>query len=99
MMQYLKHEGSDHLFSNYATNDRMLRYMRINTHFFMDTFHVTGKAVSQRGNKHMQLFESDIGFVFVYQMKLKSEIPNVVQAFARYIGALVALILDPEGTY
>ena len=46
--QHVKHEASDHLRRRYSTNDRMLRYKRISTHFFMDTFEVTEKAVSQR---------------------------------------------------
>ena len=96
--QYLKHEGSDHLSRRYPTNDRMLRYKRIRTHFFMDTFHVTSKAQSSRGNKHMQLFVSDTGFMYTYPMKSKSEIPNAVKAFAKEIGVPLSLILDPEGT-
>ena len=44
--QYVKHEGSIHLKRRYSTNDRMLFYKRIQTHFFMDTFQVTGKAIS-----------------------------------------------------
>ena len=76
----------------------MLRYKRIQTHFFMDTFQVTGKAISQRGNRYMQLFVSDTGFMFVYPMKLKSEIINAVKAFAKDFGVPTALILDLEGT-
>ena len=45
--QHVKHEASDHLRRRYSTNNRMLRYKRISTHFFMDTFEVTEKAVSQ----------------------------------------------------
>ena len=36
--QHVKHEGGSHLKRRYSTNDRMLRYKRIQTHFFMDTF-------------------------------------------------------------
>ena len=49
--QHVKHEGSNHLKRQYSTNDRILRYKRITTHFFMDTFEVTAKALSQRKNK------------------------------------------------
>jgi len=45
--QHVKHEGSIHLKQRYATNDRMLRYKQIQTHFCMDIFQVTVKAVSQ----------------------------------------------------
>ena len=84
--QHVKHEGSSHLKCRYSTNDRMLCYKRIRTHFFMDTFQVTAKALSQRGNRYMQLFVSDTGYMFVYPMKVKSEIPNAVKAFAKEIG-------------
>ena len=95
---HVKREGSSHLKRRYSTNDRMLRYKRIRTHFFMDTFQVTGKAISQRGHRYMQLFVSDTGFMFVYPMKSKTEIINAVKAFAKEIGAPTALILDLEGT-
>ena len=64
----------------------MLRYKRIDTHFFMDSFLVTAKAVLERKNTCMQLFVSDMGFMYVYPMKLKSEIPMAVKAFAKEIG-------------
>ena len=66
-------------------NDRMLRYKCINTHFFMDTFFVMAKAVLSRKNTCMQLFVSDVGFMYVYPMKSKSEIPLAVKAFAKEI--------------
>ena len=64
----------------------------------MDTFSVTSKAVSERGNRYMQLFVSDTGFMYTYPMKEKTEIVNAVKSFAKEIGVLTALILDPEGT-
>ena len=65
----------------------------------MDTFEVTAKAISQRKNRYMQLFVSDTGFMYVYPMKVKTEIVNVVKAFAKMIGVTTAPILDPEGTH
>ena len=47
----------------------------------------------------MQLFVSDTGFMYVYPMKVKTEIVNVVKAFAKAIGVPTALTLDPEGTH
>ena len=64
----------------------MLRYKCTNTHFFMDTFFVTAKAVLERKSTCMQLFVSDTGFMYVYPMKLKSEIPVAVKVFAKEIG-------------
>ena len=65
----------------------------------MDIFQVTGKAIFQRGNRYMQLFVSDTGFMYVYPLKAKSEMINTVKAFAKEIGVPTALILDLEGTH
>ena len=47
---------------NYGTNDRMLRYKRINDYFFMDTFFATKKrGKSMQGNTCCQLFVTDKG--------------------------------------
>jgi hypothetical protein len=73
--QLTQHEADPSLSRNYSTNDRMLRYKRINSHFFTDTFFVTKKAKSQRGNNCIQLFVSDKGYVYVVPMKSKSEFP------------------------
>ena len=43
----------------------------------------------------MQLFISDAGFMFVYQMKAKKEITLAIKAFEKEIGVPTALILDP----
>ena len=37
--------------------------------------------------------------MYVYPMKVKTEIINAVKAFANAIGVSTALILDPEGTH
>ena len=63
----------------------------------MDTFFVTGKAISQRGHKCMQLFVSDKGFVYVVPMKDQKEIPKALKEFAKEIGVPVALIFDMSG--
>ena len=52
----------------------------------MDTFEVTAKAISQRKKRYMQLFVSDTGLMYVYPMKVKTEIVNAVKAFAKAIG-------------
>ena len=66
--QYVKHTGSDHLKQKYSTNDRMLWYKKIQFPFFMDKFQVTTKTISECGNRYMQLFVSDTGFMYVYPM-------------------------------
>jgi len=95
--QLRQHEADASLSRNYSTNDRMLRYKRINSHFFTDTFFVTKKAKSQRGNNCMQLFVSDKGFVYVVPMKSKSDFPFALKQFAKEIGVPLALICDPSG--
>ena len=67
--QLKQQETDGNLSHNFSTNHRMLRYQRINSHFFTDTFFVTKQAKSTRGNICMQLFVSDKGFVFVVPMK------------------------------
>ena len=37
--------------------------------------------------------------MYVYPMKVKTEIVNAVKAFAKAIGVPTALILDPKGTH
>ena len=60
---------------NYGTNDRMLRYKRIDDYFFMDTLFATKKSKkSSRGQTCYQLFVTDRGFVFVVPMKKESEV-------------------------
>jgi hypothetical protein len=94
----LKQQDADGSLSrNFSTNDRMLRYKRINTHFFTDTFFVTKKARSTRGHNCVQLFVSDKGFVYVVPMKSKGEFPYALKMFAKEIGVPPALIMDPAG--
>ena len=83
---------------NYGTNDRMLRYKRIGTYFFMDTFFATSKVQkSKRGNTCCQLFVTDKGFVYVVPMKSKRELPQALKQFAKEIGAPDAIICDMSG--
>ena len=63
----------------------------------MNTFPVTAKAISERGNRYIQLSVSDVGYMYVHPMKEKSEIIDAVKAFAKEIGVPTALILDPAG--
>jgi hypothetical protein len=80
---------------NYGTNDRMLRYKRVNEYFFMDTFFATKNAgKSSRRNTCCQLFVSDKGFVYVVPMTSKMEVPQAVKEFAKEIGAPDAIICD-----
>jgi hypothetical protein len=81
-------QPKESLTRNYSTNDRMLRYRRVNDHFFMDTFFATKKAKkSTRGTTCMQLFVTDKGYVYVIPMRSKSEVPQALKAFAKAVGA------------
>jgi hypothetical protein len=83
---------------NYGTNDRMLRYKRIDEYFFMDTFFATKKAgKSSRSNTCCQLFVTDKGYVYVVPMKSKIEVLQAVKQFAKEIGAPDAIICDMAG--
>ena len=68
--QHGTHQPNPVTNQNYTTNDRMLRYRRIQQYFFMDTFFVTKKGgTSSRGNTCCQLFVTDKGFIYVVPMK------------------------------
>ena len=75
----------------------MLRYSWINCAFFTDTYFVTGKVKSTRGNTMMQLFVSDKGFVYIVSMKSKGELHLSLKIFAKEIGVPLSLILNPSG--
>ena len=63
----LRRQSKDNTLSrNYTTNDRMLRYKRLESVFFTDTMFAT-KHKSTRGNKCCQVFVSDKGYIAVYQ--------------------------------
>jgi hypothetical protein len=96
--QLRKRPALDTLNRNYPTDDRMLRYNRIDDYFFMDTFFATKKAnKSSRGNSCMQLFVSDKSFVFVVPMKSKADVPAALKLFAKEVGAPDAIICDASG--
>ena len=95
--QLKKQDGQSNLSRNYSTDDWMLRYRQINDYFFLDTFFVTSKAKSTRGNTCMQIFVSDKGFVHVVPMRSKGDFLKALKSFAKEIGVPEALIVDPSG--
>ena len=93
----LNHQGGNETLSrHFGTNDRMLRYKRIQSEFYTDTFFVTGKARSIRGYTCMQIFVSDKGFVKVYPMRHQREYPLALKLFAKDVGAPEILVADPH---
>ena len=81
----------------YQTNDRMLRYPRLSTDTFMETFFLSKKAgPSHRGFTTCQIFATEFGHVFVVPMEGKSGI-KIAQALKRYfkeVGVPLHLICD-----
>ena len=75
----------------------MLRYKLINCTFFTDTYFVTGKEKSTRGNTMMQIFVSDKVFVYIVPMKSRGDLHLALKMFAKDIGVPLSLILDPSG--
>ena len=83
------------LSKNFSTNDRMLRYKRLNLYYFMDTFFATSKGGrSSRGHTCVQLFVTDKGYIYVIPMKKKSDVLQAVKQFAKEVGAPTAIICD-----
>ena len=86
--QHGTHQPNPVMNQNYTTNDRMLRYRRINQYFFMDTFFATKKGgTSSWGNTCCQLFVTDKGFIYVVPMKRKSEVLSAIKQFAKEVSA------------
>ena len=78
---------------NFSTNDRMLRYRRLNSVFFTDAL-VATSCKSTRGNKYAQVFVSDKGFVAVYPMKSQNEFEEALHWFCKQVGVPRELICD-----
>ena len=81
----------------FSTNDRMLRYARLATDTFMDTFFSSSEAgPSLREFTTCQVFASEFGHVFVIPMGGKTGV-EVTQAIKRYfkeVGVPQHLICD-----
>ena len=96
--QYKIRTQDPKLSRNYGTGDRSLRYTRINTHFFMDTFFASKKkGKSSRGNTCCQLFVTDKGFVYVVPMKSKGDVLHAMKQFVKEIGTPEAFVCDMSG--
>ena len=95
--QLNKQDADASLARRFGTNDRMLRYRRINSLFYTDTFFAK-KVVSKRGYSMMQLFVSDKGFVKVYGMKSEREFINALKLFCKEVGAPTAIVVDPHAS-
>ena len=93
----LNRQSADNSLSRqFSTNDRMLRYKRINSTFYTDTLFATSKATSTRNNKACQLFVSDKGFVAVYPMEKASNFEDALHLFCKEVGVPLTIVADPH---
>ena len=91
----LRRQNADNTLSrNFSTNDRMLRYRRIQSTFFTDTLFATPKAKSLRQNTCCQLFVSDKGFVSVYPMRSQEDFDLALHWFCKQVGVPVKMVMD-----
>ena len=67
----LRKGSSNPLSRRHPTNDRMLRYRRLQSYFSTDTFFSSKKARSLRGFTSAQLFVSDKGYFGIFFIRTK----------------------------
>jgi hypothetical protein len=93
----LNRQSADNSLSrNFSTNDRMLRYRRLNSIFFTDTMFVTKRAKSTQGYMACQVFVSDKGFVAVYPMQKASNFEDALKLFCKEVGVPMTMVADPH---
>lgn len=93
--QRLKRSKNLTLHRRYRTNDRMLRYQHIREYFYMDTMFASSKSgATTRGNKCLQLFVTDRGFVFVCPLRTRSDMHHALRLFFKKVGVPDAIICD-----
>ena len=81
----------------FKSNDRMLRYNRVATDVFMDTFFSAKKiGPSTRGHKCCQIFCTEFGHVFVVMLESKSgkDIAYALKKYFKTVGVPPMIICD-----
>ncbi len=82
----------------FPTNDRMLRYNRLDTTMFMDTFFTTSKGgtkiKSSRSNTCAQLFVTDFNYVEIRSMKGRAEVCKAIKSLFKDVGVPNAIVAD-----
>ena len=86
---------STELSRRFPTNDRMLRYRRLNSHFFTDTFF--SKTKSLQGFNCAQLFVSDKGFINIYFKTRKGQFRDALHMICKEVGVPLDMACDPSG--
>ena len=69
--QLNRQSNDGELSRHFSTNDRMLRYRRIDSYFYTDTLLVTKSTKSIRGYLYLQVFISDKSFIAVYLISMR----------------------------
>ena len=92
--QFSRISADNTLSRQLSSNDRMLRYRRIESTFFTDTMFATPAAKSPRQNTCCQVFVSDKGFVAVYPMQSQEEFTTALHWFCKQVGVPSTLIAD-----
>ena len=92
--QLKRHNADNTLSRNFSTNDRMLRYRRIQSWFYTDTMFATRRGKSTRQNTCCQVFVSDKGFVAVYPMRHQRDFQDALHLFCKEIGVPTTLVAD-----
>ena len=92
--QLCRHVSDNIMPRQFSTNDRMLRYRRINSTFFSDTMFAQPGAKSTRVNSCCQVFVSDKGFVALYPMKSQIEFLDALHWFCKQVGVPTTLVVD-----
>ena len=91
--QVCRNNADNALSRQFTTNDRMLRYKRIQSTFYSDTmFDLNHKSVRQF--KCCQVFVSNKGLVAVYPMKPQKYLQTALHWFCKQVGILVSLVVD-----
>ena len=76
----------------FRTNDRQLRYRRINTDVFTDT--MQSSVISKRKNKYCQLFSAPFGWARAFPMQKKSDAHEGLSTLFKRDGVPNNLIMD-----
>ena len=80
------------LIRRFKTNDRMLRYNRLNVEMYTDTAKSAVKSHDQM--RYIQVYATAGGWVKAYPMASKSDTPGTLQDLLKDIGVPARLILD-----
>ena len=76
----------------FRTNDRQLRYRRINTNVFTDT--MQSGVISKRKNKYAQVFSTPFGWARAFPMQKKSDAHEALSILFKRDGVPNSLVMD-----